>query len=190
MPKKAAVKRKVVAIPKDANEANDFVNRIGEQQREIKRIEVELNEKIEELKAKIAGDIQEHQGNIDELFDGLSIFSEANRQSLTDGGKKKTVTFSAGILQWHTTPPKVNIRNTEKVLAELKQLGLERFIRKIEEPDKEAMKKEPDIAESVNGVSITQDEEFIVKPNALEIEITKKKKIKKKEEVHAEVAGE
>ena len=48
---------------------------------------------------------------------------------------------------------------------------MKRFIRVKEEINKEAMLKEPELAETVRGVSITQREEFIVKPTEIEIEI-------------------
>jgi len=79
-----------------------------------------------------------------------------------------------GFFGWRSTPPAVSLKNIKAVLKKLKELGLKRFIRIKEEPDKEAMLKEPEVAKSVKGVSITQYEEFFIKPLELEVEIVKK----------------
>ncbi|MBI4120347.1 MAG: host-nuclease inhibitor Gam family protein [Parcubacteria group bacterium] len=57
------------------------------------------------------------------------------------------------------------------VLKVLQTLGLSRFIRTIEEPNKQAMLEEAEIAKTVKGVKIEQHEEFIVKPDQWEAEI-------------------
>jgi len=69
------------------------------------------------------------------------------------------------------TPPAVFLRNVKSIIANLKLLGLEQFIRVKEEIDKKAMLKEPEVAKKIKGVSISQYEEFVVKPTELEIEI-------------------
>ena len=46
--------------------------------------------------------------------------------------------------------------------------------------DKDALLKEPDVAKTIKGVSITQHEDFVAKPSELEVEIaTKVNKLKK-----------
>jgi phage host-nuclease inhibitor protein Gam len=72
------------------------------------------------------------------------------------------------------TPPAVSLRDIKSILVSLKSLGLKQFIRTKEEVDKEAMLKEPDIAKTVKGVSISQYEEFTAKPAELEVEIISK----------------
>ena len=166
MPKKA-----VVAVPKNLNEAAQFLAEIGQEQRATDKIRSILNAKVDELKAKAMADDEPHQKKISQLVEGLFAFAEAHRDELTDGGKRKTVEVPTGTFGWRMTPPSVKLRDVESILESLKALKLKRFIRTKEEVDKEAMLKEPETAKTVKGVSISQHEEFVAKPAELEVEI-------------------
>ena len=175
MPKKA-----VIPVPKNLEEAAGFLAEIGQEQRATDKIRSGLNAKMDELKAKAMADDEPHQKKISQLVEGLFAYAEANRAELTDGGKRKTVEVPTGIFGWHMTPPAVKLRDVELILESLKSLKLERFIRTKEEIDKEAILKEPNVATTVKGVSISQHEEFVAKPSELEVEIaTQVDKLKK-----------
>lgn len=178
---KTRIKRPVFPAPKNLEEAAEFLTFIGREQREVDRIQTELNEEIEKLKAKTMAGLAPHEEKIDRLVEGLHAFAENQKAALTKDGKRKTVPLPTGEFGWRITPPAVTISNRETVLANIKALGLvDRFIRIKEELDKEAMLKEPDLAQTIKGVSITQREEFVVKPSELEIEIVSSaKKLKR-----------
>jgi phage host-nuclease inhibitor protein Gam len=169
---KKMIKRTVVAIPGSLAEAAEFIGRIGKEQREIDRIQNELNEAVEKLKSKPMSESQVCNENISQLFEGLFIFAESHRNELTEDGKKKTVEVPTGIFGWRMTPPAVSLKNVKQILKELVKRRLKQFIRVKREVSKEAMLKEPELAASVKGVSIGQYEEFMVKPAELEVEIT------------------
>ncbi len=171
MPKKTVVKKTVVAVPKNLNEAAQFLAEMGQEQRATDKIQSGLNAKVDELKAKAMVDDEPHQEKISQLVEGLFAFAEAHRDELTDGGKRKTVEVPTGTFGWRMTPPSVKLRDVESILESLKSLKLNRFIRTKEEVDKEAMLKEPRVAKTVKGVSISQHEEFVAKPAELEVEI-------------------
>ena len=166
MPKKV-----VIAVPKSLDEAAQFLAQIGKEQRATDKIRSNINTKVEKLKAKAMADAEPHQEKISQLVEGLFAYAEAHRDKLTDSGKYKTVKVPTGIFGWRMTPPAVSLRNVKSILESLKSLGLECFIRTNEEIDKEAMLKEPELAKTVKGVSISQHEEFITKPAELEVEI-------------------
>ncbi len=173
-------KRAVVPVPKSLNEAAQFLAQIGEEQRATSEIQLGLNAKVDELKAKAMVDDKPHQEKISQLVEGLFAFAEAHRDELTNGGKRKTVEVPTGTFGWRMTPPSVKLRDVESILESLKALKLKRFIRTKEEVDKEAMLKEPETAKTVKGVSISQHEEFVAKPAVLEVEIvTQVDKLKK-----------
>ena len=173
-------KRAVVAVPKSLNEAAQFLAEIGQEQRATDKIRSGLNAKVDELKAKAMVEDEHHQEKISQLVEGLFAFAEAHRDELTDHGKSKTVEVPTGTFGWRMTPPAVSLRDVEAILESLKSLKLKRFIRTKEEIDKEAMLKEPDVAKTVKGVSISQREEFVAKPAELEVEIaTQVDKLKK-----------
>jgi phage host-nuclease inhibitor protein Gam len=61
-------------------------------------------------------------------------------------------------------------RDVDGLIARLKSLGLARFVRTREEPDKEAMLAEPDVARAVPGVRIASaGEDFVIEPFNLEL---------------------
>ena len=166
MPKKV-----VIAVPKSLDEAAEFLRQIGEEQRAIDKVQSHLNTKVDELKTKAMADVNPHQKKISELVEGLFAFAEAHRDELTDGDRRKTVELPTGTFGWRITPPAVLLRNVKSILERLKSLGLKRFIRTKEEIDKKAILRELDVAITVKGVSISQHEEFVVKPAELKVEI-------------------
>lgn len=176
---KKGIKRTAVAVPKDDNEAARFIAQIGDKKREIEGLQAEAEEKITSIKLNLTERIEILGESIFELLDGLFVYADANRERLTEG-KTKTIKFTTGTISWRMTPPKVNIRDNDKVIEQLEKMGLERFIRTSKEPNKESMLEEKEVAEGVKGVTITQHEEFVVKPDSIEAEVTKKlSKLKK-----------
>jgi phage host-nuclease inhibitor protein Gam len=157
--------------PADANEAAKFLSQIGKEKREIEKIQAKLNAEVEGLKLSAVAKAKPRQRRIEELIKGLFVFAEMNRDALTEHGKRKTVRVPTGTFGWRMTPRSVTLRNVESILKKLKSFGLERFIRIKEEVDKEAMLREPDTAKTVKGVSISQHEEFVAKPDELKMEI-------------------
>ena len=176
------LKKAVIPVPRDLSEAVWFLAEIGKEQRVIDKIQLDINARVEELKVKAINDAKPRQNRISQLMEGLFAYAEANRDELTENGKIKTIKMPTGVFGWRMTPPAVFLRNVKSIIANLKLLGLEQFIRIKEEIDKEAMLKEPEVAKKIKGVSISQYEEFVVKPTELEIEIaaqTNKLKSKK-----------
>lgn len=171
MAKKAAVKRRAVAAPKDLDEAAEFIREIGAAKREIEEEERKLAEKLDKLKAEARERVKPFEEQIEERLEGLYAYAEAHRVELTEGEKKKTVVVPSGEMGWRWTPPAIVIRGWKKVLGKLKELGLDRFIRVKEGPNKEAMLAEVDVATAVRGIAVTQREEFFVKPSDVELEI-------------------
>ena len=67
-------------------------------------------------------------------------------------------------MKWRRPPPSVVLRGIETVLQHLKALRLDRFIRTKEEVNKEAILLEPDQVRNVPGITIKQEEQFVVQP--------------------------
>lgn len=177
MAKKTRIKVPVASmpkVPKDLKEAADILLEISKEKRAIEEIQSKLNETADQLKLKASRDAETHQDKIFQLMSGLFAFAEANHDKLTEEGKRKTVETMNGNFGWRTTPPAVNISNTEKAIKSLESLGLDHFIRIKKEVNKEEILKNPEKAEKIKGISITQREEFFVKPTEIRIEISKK----------------
>ncbi len=171
MPKKKKFKLPVIHVPKTLEQATKFLGYLGEEQRSVDLIQTKLNADVEELKTKAIQDAEKHQAKINQLMEGLFAFAESHRDQLTENSKRKTIETPKGTFGWRITPPAVSLRNVKGIIEMLKSLNLEQFIRVKEQVNKEAMLKEPELACSINGVSIKQKEEFIVKVAELDIEI-------------------
>lgn len=175
MAKKKSIKRTAVAIPESTEKAAEFVGKIGKHQRELDKIQTNLNNQVEKLKAQAVAGSLSYQTAIDQLFEGLFIFAQSRRDELTGQGKTKTVQFPTGTIQWRLNPPAVSVasQNVKKVIALCQSSGLDRFVRLIPELDREAMLKEPGVANQIKGVKIKQKEQFVVKPSEATVEISR-----------------
>lgn len=156
-------------VPQSLAQAEDCIASIGTMQRQRQRLEADMNDQLAAIKRQFEAQAQPLGLEIKKLSQGLQIWADANRERLT-GGKVKFAMLSSGKINWRTRPPKVNLRGKEKILEACKRLGLKRFIRTIEEIDKEAMLREQDVAGSIDGVTITQGEDFVVTPFETELE--------------------
>ena len=68
-------------------------------------------------------------------------------------------------MAWRQRPPSVSIRGVDAVMDTLLRMGLGRFVRVKNEPNKEAMLNEPDAVRGIAGISIvTGQEDFTVVP--------------------------
>lgn len=171
MTKKKGLKKTVVEVPKDLAEAAAFIHNIGATTRQIDEINTGLNEKIESLKHEAMKKVAPLSKQQDDLLEGLHTFAESRREDLTEGGKKKTVDLPTGSMSWRFTPPAVSLKDVEKVKKEIAKLTLVRFLRTKVEVDKEALLREPEVAKKIKGITISQKEEFVVKPSETDAEI-------------------
>lgn len=169
-----AQKRKSAAsnypVPQTRDEAASQIARIGELRRDIDRREADMNDSLARIKAEVEETIAPTREELTGLEEGVKSWCEANRQFITAGGKTKTVDLGTGSVKWRQRPMKVTIRGAADVLQRLKAAGLARFVRTKEEPDKEAMLKEPDLAGAIQGVAISSDgEDFVIEPFGAEV---------------------
>jgi phage host-nuclease inhibitor protein Gam len=156
----------VARAPRDAEEANAYLAQIGALQRDLVLIQAALNEAHAADKARAEAEAAPLVAQAERLTRGVQIWAEANRESLTGGGRSKTVQLAAGEIAWRSRPPSVRIRDVAGVLVALATAGLHRFVRVKQEIDKEAMLREPALASAVPGVSIgSAGEEFVVTPH-------------------------
>jgi len=157
-------------VPQNRDEAAATVRAIGDLNRQVTRIETDMNDALAEIKEQAELAAAPHRLALEQKTEGLKMWAEANRQVLTGGDKTKTVDLGTGVLKWRLRPPSVRLSKVEDVIERLKKLKLVRFLRTKEEVDKEAMQREPDVARTVAGVLVgSAGEDFIVEPYEAEI---------------------
>lgn len=172
MTRKTRIKADAVThwVPRDRDEVNQAIAELGSRQRERARIQADMNDELARIKERHDAEAKPHGERIKELAKGVQLWCEANRATLTRDGKVKFHEFATGVVKWRMRPPSIAVRGVDAVLATLKNLGLDRFVRTKEEVDKDALLKEPEVARQVGGITVSQREDFVVVPHESNIE--------------------
>lgn len=163
------IKTESVIIPADRNEAESIMQQIGKLQGQIKLAETALTDKINELTTAAAQEAAPTNEKINTLFKQLHAFAEANRSSLLVG-KLRTVKMGAGDMGWRKNPPKCSIRGTDAVIESLQRLGFKEAVRTKKEIAKDVILNDREKYQDVKGISVSQTEEFFVRPNETDLE--------------------
>jgi phage host-nuclease inhibitor protein Gam len=136
---------------------------------ELGATDARLTAQLEKVAEKFAPELEELQKGIFAASKELFLYCSTNRAELTEEGRAKTIRLAAiGTMRFYDTPPAVSLEKEVEepdVIAQMKALGLESFIRIKEEIDREALLKEPEKAGSIKGVTIDRDEKFAIQPD-------------------------
>lgn len=167
-----ATKQKAKAapwVPQSKEQTMEAIRALGDAQRELTRLETLVNDRIAEITAASKDDVEALKTRIQTLIDGIHVWCEANRATLLVGGGKEA-NLTTGLVKWRQRPPSVSIRSVDKVLDTLRSLGLGRFIRSKDEPNKEAMLADPKAVSGIAGINIvTGIEDFVIEPFEVEV---------------------
>ena len=151
------------------SETMDAIRDLGDRQRELTRLETELNDVIADETAKRKDAIYELKVEIERLHSGVQGWCEANRVALC-GDKSKTANLVTGTVSWRIRPPSVALKAVDKVLAELRRLKLTKYIRTKEEVNKDAILTDIKTFPTVAGITITSGvEDFIIEPAEINV---------------------
>lgn len=166
-------KQKVKAatwVCQSKDQTQTAIHELGNVQRELIRVETDVNDEIAEITAAHKDEIDALKTRIETLTNGIQTWCEAHRVELC-GNSGKTANLITGEVSWRQRPPSVSIRAADKVIETLRALGLTRFIRSKDEPNKEAMLTEPKAVSGIAGITIqTGIEDFAVTP--FEVDVT------------------
>ena len=159
-----------IAVPQNNGEAATDIRRIGDLQRNLARMQAEMNDAIAHVTGSYQAPLEAMTKQITDLQKGVQAFCEANRDDLTNGGKVKTANLITGEVQWRQRPPSVRVTGAESVIETLRRLGLSQFVRTKEEVNKEAILNEPEGVKGVAGISIVSGvEDFVITPFEQEV---------------------
>jgi phage host-nuclease inhibitor protein Gam len=171
----AAKKAVTYHVPQTREEADRMLGEMGTLQQQLKRIEADMNDAIAPIKATFEAKAGPLNSRIEELFQGVHAWAEANRaRELV--GDTKTIRLPMGEIAWRLTPWKVTVRKVDEIVALLRssrRAAWKAFIREKHELNKEAMLESVESraeAEKIPGISITRQEECAVKPFSSDIE--------------------
>lgn len=170
-PKKNRLKTPAVTVnvPQNREMAAQAIAEIGRTNRDLARLEADMNDELAAVKARHEAAAEPLRLKVQGLTQGVQTWAEANRDSLTQGGKVKTAALTTGEILWRLRPPSVRVTGAEAVLDALRRMGLRRFIREKEEVNKDAILNEPEAVADVPGIAISQGEDFVVVPFEAEL---------------------
>ncbi|EGX5145526.1 host-nuclease inhibitor protein Gam [Salmonella enterica] len=156
--------------PQSREQVSIDIKKIGDIQRELTRIEADANDQIAVIMNQNTPKIEALRAELGVLQKGVQTWCEANRSSITKGSSK-TANLITGEVSWRTKPDSVSIKGVELVLEALKKLKLDRFIRRKEEINKDAILADKKAVENIKGISIVLGKEvFSITPFEQEIE--------------------
>lgn len=148
-------------------ETQTAITELGNAQRTLARLSSMINDQIAAITEANKGEIDALNARIDTLVTGIQGWCEANRDSLC--GKGKSANLITGEVAWRQRPPSVSVRAAAKVIAALRSLRLDRFLREKTEINKEAILAEPQAVAGISGINVvTGVEDFIVTPFEME----------------------
>ncbi|MEX0649835.1 MAG: host-nuclease inhibitor Gam family protein [Candidatus Andersenbacteria bacterium] len=164
MPKAKTSRTTAIRSLKDAARV---VGKIGQLKRNLERVTVQMNEKIEKIKQPYTEKAGGYIAELEPLMEAMFRYAQGNRPQLTDNGERQTVKLPTGSFYWRKTGKSVQFTGSDDELVDLlKALGLSDWVRVVEEPNRERMLQEEEKAQAVAGVTIEQREVFYVKPAA------------------------
>ena len=168
----ARLKSKAAAYaPQSKADCQADIKKLGDLQRDFTRAQADMNDEIARITKAAAPRLEALKSRLDVLQNGIQTWCEANRLALCGEGAK-TANLITGEVSWRQRPPSVAIRGAEAVIAKLKSLGLERFVRTREEPNKEAILNEKEAVRGVPGITIVSGvEDFQITPFEADAEV-------------------
>ncbi len=149
-------------VIKSWEEADLFLRQVGELDIEIERKEGQANLKINEIKEKLAADLNGKLAKMARLEADLEEFLNAHKSEL---GEAKSRKLNFGSLGFRSSPSKLKPASKmtwEKVVQKIQELKLLQYLRFPDpEPDKEKIKNEADMKIMKDiGVRICSEENF------------------------------
>lgn len=180
-------------VPQSIDEVNHAIDTIGAHQRELQKLEAEMNEKISGIKAEYGLRAEPFVAEIKALAAGVQVYCDAHRGELTQGMKVKFARLAAGEVTWRLGNPAVRIKkgiSEETILQLLRGLKRTEYIRTREELDKEAILGASEVRSALDELvfspgkpkvvqvaglaelTVQQAESFAIKPHASELETT------------------
>lgn len=163
-----------VSVPQTRGECAADIRALGDLQRDFERERAAMNDAIAAITAQHQPRLEALSQRITALQTGVQTWCEANRVALCGEGDKlgKTANLVTGEVSWRMRPPSVSVRNAEGVCETLLTLGLVRFVRTKQEPNKEAMLAEPDAVRGIAGITIVSGvEDFAIVPFEAKAEV-------------------
>lgn len=154
-------------IPKTQDEVISAIRQMGVIMNQVKRDEADMDDQILKIKEAFAAKSKERKAKISDLHNGIQNYCEMHRDELTNGGKVKFHDFKTGVVTWRNSQ-RVTVSKLTEAIQELKDNGLDRFIRTSEKVNKELIGTDPEAVEKLELIKVKRIEAFSIEPNLTE----------------------
>lgn len=146
-------------------EVEALIKQIGDLERDKVRRGLEYGAAVAGLKKAYEEDITKMDAEIAEAEAKVRGWCAVNRGVICKPNRK-SARFSTGVVRFRAGRLSVEFtKPAETILSYLKSHGFERFIRTTEEINKPALTDEPEVAETIPGVTLKRGpEQIIVEP--------------------------
>ena len=164
-------KKPVISIT-DKDSANALIDKLGEQQRQLQQLEVQMNEQIAEIQRGYTPAVTQIRQEIRLIVDSLKVYCEQNRKELCGEGVK-TATFDAGEVKWRMPAASLlgcTKEREPKIIQQLRDMGYDDFVRTEESVIKEAIKNQPELMNKLGLKLSNPKETMTIIPNQTKIE--------------------
>lgn len=154
---------------RNRDEAVAVLGEIGALDRRLAMIETACGEAMARARSAAGAEGQPLADQRAILLHRLEIWCTANRDDLTDGGKRKSARLASGDVGWRKGADAIDLPadpdGMASLIAVLKAKRLGRFLRERVEVDKQALLKDRAAAGRVPGIVIREGtESFFAKP--------------------------
>lgn len=166
-------KANTTTVPQTRDDCAAQIRALGDLQRQIERLKADMGDQIATITSSFQPLIDALVEQSKPLQSGIQSWCEAHRVDLCGENDRlgKTANLITGEVSWRCRPPSVSIRGADTVLDTLHRMGLQRFIRIKEEPNKDAMLSEPNAVRGITGITINIGiEDFIIVPFQVEVQ--------------------
>lgn len=158
-----------IPVPQSKDDAQTAITALGQVQRDLARIECDINDAIAKINDQHATAIEALRQRREALQTGIQTWCEAHRLAIC--GKGKSANLVTGEVAWRQRPPSVTVRNVEGVIDQLGKLGLTDFVRVKHEINKEAILASPEQVAGIKGLFVSSGvEDFVITPFEIDLE--------------------
>lgn len=154
------------AAPQTRDECAKAIADLGRIARSLARAEAAMNDEIAAVTEAYQGKLDELKGAVALRTEAIRTWCEANRDTLTGGGKVKFANLITGQIEWRKGNDSVTAPKDQAAVIELlEERKLHRFVRVKKEINKEAILADRQAVENIPGLRINVGKEaFYITP--------------------------
>jgi phage host-nuclease inhibitor protein Gam len=155
-------------IPKNEVEAARLLSKLEKLKLILDGEQVELDKAIHDLIKKANRKTESVSSEFAEMYGALKSYATKNKDELTEGGKRRSITWVTGTVGWRNTPEGISVprdtKEKERLIARIIAIRKAKFLRRKWELNIEAMEANPEEATAIEGINRrAASESFFIK---------------------------